>query len=44
MEELGREPPEFEAFIYEGAGHNVFDLNGLIPRAATFLRRALGGG
>ncbi len=44
MEELGREPPEFEAFIYEGAGHEVFDLNGVIPRAAGFLRRALGEG
>lgn len=44
MEALGREPPEFEAFIYEGAGHEVFDLNGVIPRAAGFLRRALGEG
>ena len=44
MEELGREPPEFEAFIYEGAGHEVFDLSGVIPRAANFLRRALGEG
>lgn len=41
MEALGREPPEFEAFIYEGAGHEIFDLSGLIPRAARFLRRAL---
>ena len=44
MEALGREPPEFEAFIYEGAGHEVFDLSGVIPRAAEFLRRALGEG
>gem|GEM_PF-687186 len=44
MEALGRQPPEFEAFIYEGAGHEVFDLNGVIPRAAKFLRRALGDG
>ena len=44
MEALGREPPEFEAFIYEGAGHEVFDLSGVIPRAAKFLRRALGEG
>ncbi len=44
MEALGREPPEFEAFIYEGAGHEIFDLNGVIPRAAKFLRRALGEG
>ena len=44
MEALGRQPPEFEAFIYEGAGHEVLDLSGVIPRAAQFLRRALGGG
>ena len=44
MEALGREPPEFEAFIYEGGGHEVFALGGAIPRAVDFLRRALGGG
>ena len=44
METLGREPPEFEAFIYEGAGHELFDLSGVIPRSARFLRRALEGG
>ena len=44
MEALGREPPEFEAFIYEGAGHEVLDLSGVIPRAMKFLRRALGEG
>ena len=42
MEALGREPPEFEAFIYEGGGHEVFDLRGAIPRAVGFLWRALG--
>ena len=42
MEALGREPPEFEAFIYEGAGHGVLDLSGVVPRAVEFLRRALG--
>ena len=42
MEALGREPPEFEAFIYEGGGHDVFDLGGAVPRAVGFLRRALG--
>ena len=42
MEALGREPPEFEAFIYEGGGHDVFGLRGAIPRAVGFLRRALG--
>ena len=43
MEALGREPPEFEAFIYEGGGHQIFALGGAIPRAVDFLRRALGG-
>ena len=43
MEALGREPPEFEAFIYEGGGHDVFGLRGAIPRAVGFLWRALGG-
>ena len=42
MEVLGREPPEFEAFIYEGGGHTVFDLRGAIARAVGFLGRALG--
>ena len=44
MEALGREPPEFEAFIYEGGGHTLFSLRGAIPRGVDFLRRALGGG
>ena len=44
MEALGREPPGFEAFIYEGAGHDVLELNGVIPRAVEFMRRALGEG
>ena len=43
MEVLGREPPEFEAFIYEGGGHTLFSLRGAIPRAVDFLRRTLGG-
>ena len=42
MEALGREPPEFEAFIYEGGGHHIFSLGGAIPRAVDFLRRTLG--
>ncbi|MCY3756674.1 MAG: hypothetical protein OXG96_03035 [Acidobacteria bacterium] len=41
MEALGRQPPEFEAFIYEGGEHNVFALTGAIGRAVGFLRRAL---
>ncbi|MCY3788169.1 MAG: hypothetical protein OXH63_05215 [Gemmatimonadetes bacterium] len=44
MEALGREPPEFEAFIYEGGGHQIFSLRGAIPRGVDFLRRALGEG
>ena len=42
MEALGREPPGFEAFIYQGGGHDVFDLRGAIERAVGFLTRALG--
>lgn len=44
MEALGRGPPDFEAYIYEGAGHDVFDLRAAIPRAVAFLARALGPG
>lgn len=44
MEALGRKPPEFEAFIYEGGGHWIFALEGAVPRAMDFLRRALKGG
>lgn len=43
MEALGREPPAFEAFIYEGGGHHIFSLRGAIPRAVDFLRQTLGG-
>ena len=42
MEALGREPPEFEAFIYEGGGHAIFALRGAIPRAVDFMRRVAG--
>ena len=42
MEALGREPPEFEAFIYEGGGHDLFGLRGAVPRAVRFLWRSLG--
>ncbi|MDE0358776.1 MAG: hypothetical protein OXN92_13720 [Gammaproteobacteria bacterium] len=44
MEALGRGAPDFEAYIYEGAGHDVFDLRAAIPRAVAFLARALGAG
>ena len=42
MEALGREPPEFEAFIYGGGGHSFLSLSDAIPRAVAFLARALG--
>ena len=42
MEVLGRQPPEFEAYIYEGGEHNIFALAGAIGRAVGFLRPALG--
>ena len=44
MEALGREPPEFEAFIYEGAGHDLFALADALPRVREFLRRVLEDG
>ncbi|MDE2751257.1 MAG: hypothetical protein OXI83_01655, partial [Gemmatimonadota bacterium] len=42
MEALGRGAPDFEAFIYEGGGHDVLGLDEAIPRAVEFLARALG--
>lgn len=44
MEALGRGAPDFEAFIYEGGGHDVLGLDEAIPRAVEFLARALGTG
>ena len=44
MEELGRGPPEFEAYIYDGGGHDFLLLNDAIPRAVAFLARAFGPG
>ena len=44
MEALGRGPPDFEPYIYEGAGHDLFAMGGAIPRVQDFLRRALGDG
>ncbi|WP_419948391.1 hypothetical protein [Candidatus Palauibacter sp.] len=41
MEALGRAPPEFEAFIYEGGGHDYLSLAGAIPRAVAFLAQVL---
>ncbi len=44
MAAAGRTAPDFEAFIYEGAGHNLLSLADAIPRAVEFLSRGLGGG
>lgn len=41
MEALGRSSPDFEAFIYEGGGHDFLALDGAIPRAVEFMARAL---
>lgn len=44
MEALGRGAPDFEAYIYDGGGHDLFGLNQAIPRAVEFLARAFGSG
>ena len=41
MEALGRTPPEFEAFIYEGGGHDYLSLADAIPRAVAFIAQVL---
>ena len=41
MEALGRTPPEFEGFIYEGGGHDFLSLTGAIPRAVEFIAGTL---
>ena len=41
MEELGREPPDFEAFIYEGGGHDIFFLEEAIERGVEFISGVL---
>ena len=42
MDALGRMPPGFEAFIYQGGRHALLSLDGLIPRAAVFLPGLVG--
>lgn len=42
MELLGRGPPEFEAFIYPGAGHSPFQMPESAPRTRAFLEASLG--
>ena len=41
MEALGRTVPEFEAFLYQGGGHNPLTLPGSVGRAVDFLSALL---
>lgn len=41
MEELGRGPPDFEAYIYEGGGHDIFFLEEAIERGVEFISEVL---
>ena len=43
MEELGRGPPDFEAYIYEDGGHDFLTLQKAVARAVDFISRTLGG-
>ncbi|MDE2761631.1 MAG: hypothetical protein OXQ94_05800 [Gemmatimonadota bacterium] len=43
MEELGRGPPDFEAYIYEDGGHDFVTLQKAVERAIEFISRVLGG-
>lgn len=42
MTELGRGPPDFEPYIYEGGGHDFFTLQEAVERAVEFISRVLG--
>ena len=42
MEALGRGPPDFEAYIYEGGGHDFLSLQEAVQRAVEFVSRSLG--
>ncbi len=42
MEEIGRGPPEFEAYIYPGATHDITSMPASIPRGVAFLNNLLG--
>ena len=37
MEDLGKGPPEFEAYLYSGAGHNPLQMLQSVPRVRGFL-------
>ena len=41
MEALGRGAPRFEAFIYDGGGHDFWSLDGALSRAADFIAESL---
>lgn len=41
LDALGRAPPEYEVFLYPGAGHTPVDMPLAIPRAIAFLERIL---
>jgi acetyl esterase/lipase len=41
MERLGRSAPEFEAYLYEGAGHDPLAFTGSPARTVAFLNRLL---
>ena len=43
MEALGRGPPDFEAYIYDGGGHDFLSLQEAVQRAVEFVSRSLGG-
>lgn len=42
MAEIGRGPPEFEAYIYPGGTHEITSMPSAIPRGVAFLRGLLG--
>lgn len=44
MDALGRRPPTFEAFLYEGGRHDPFSLPGSTARASEFLAPLLSAG
>jgi dipeptidyl aminopeptidase/acylaminoacyl peptidase len=44
MEDLGRGPPEFEAHLYSGAGHNPLHMPQSLPRVRAFMETFVKGG
>ena len=42
MAEIGRGPPEFEAYIYPGGTHDITSMPSAIPRGVAFLNNLLG--